>query len=90
MDDRMIALTQARMVRTAIVDAGLGVHDLWREYFRLGGEIDELEIDAYLYDALYLAPRHWDKLARAANYLVPGARIPYSRDLRPEERLPDS
>lgn len=85
----MIAKTQARLIHTAITGAGLGVGALWRAYRLLGGTITELEVDAYLHHAVYLPPRHRDNLARAANQLVPGSRIPCSRDLRPEEHPPD-
>lgn len=83
MDDRTIARTQARMIRTAVTGAGLDVRELWREYRRLGGEVDELEVDAYLHHALHLVPRHRDSLARVTNRMVPDARVPCSRDLRP-------
>jgi hypothetical protein len=88
-DERTIARAQARMIRTALTDAGFGVHDLWLEYYRVGGKVGELEVDAYLHHALYLAPRHRDGLVRAAKHLVPHARLPYSRDLRPDEHPPD-
>ncbi|WP_188539349.1 hypothetical protein [Kocuria dechangensis] len=89
MDDRTIARTQARLMRTAMSKAGLGTHELWLRYAHLGGEIGELELDAYLHHALYLSPRHRDCLARAANQLAPGSGVPCSRDLRPEEFPPD-
>jgi hypothetical protein len=89
MDDRAIARAQARLIRTAITGAGLAVHDLWQTYELLGGEVAELETDAYLHHALYLPPLHRDSLVRAANYLIPGSSIPYSRDLRPEEYPPE-
>lgn len=90
MDDRTIARTQARLMRAALADAGLGVHDLWQAYTRLGGEICELEVDAFLHHALHLVPRHRDWLARATNRLVAGACVPYARDLRPEEGLSET
>ncbi|MEX5271819.1 hypothetical protein [Kocuria sabuli] len=90
MDDRTIARTQARMIRTAVTGAGLGVRELWREYRRLGGEVDELEVDAYLHHALHLVPRHRDSLARVANRLVPDARVPCSRDLRPIDGMSEA
>lgn len=89
MDDREIARAQARLVRTAITNAGWAVRDLWQTYTLLGGEIAELEIDAYLHHALYLPPRHRDTLVRATTQLVPDSGIPYSRDLRPEEFPPE-
>lgn len=90
MDDRTIARTQARMIRTAITGAGLGVRELWREYRRLGGEVDELEVDAYLHHALHLVPRHRDSLARTTNRMVPDARVPCSRDLRPIDGMSEA
>lgn len=88
MDERTIARAQARMIRTALTDAGFGVHDLWLDYYRSGGKIGELEVDAYLHDALYLTPRYRDGLVRAAKHLAPHAELSYSRDLRPEEHPP--
>jgi hypothetical protein len=88
MDDRVIAKLQARLMRTAISNAGLSVRALWQVYVHLGGEIAELEIDAYLHPALHLPPQHRDTLVRATNQLVPRARIPYSLDLRREEHPP--
>jgi hypothetical protein len=90
MDDRTIARTQARMIRTAITGAGPGVRELWREYRRLGGEVGELEVDAYLHHALHLVPRHRDSLARVTNRLVPDARVPCSRDLRPIDGMSEA
>ena len=90
MDDRTIARTQARLIRTALTSTGLGARDLWLRYVHLGGEVGELELDAYLHHALYLPPRHRDSLARAANQLGPGHRVPCSRDLRPEEYPPEA
>ncbi|MFI7482746.1 hypothetical protein ACH9EU_10055 [Kocuria sp. M1R5S2] len=88
MDDRSIARAQARLIRTTISDAGLSVHDVWQTYRLRGGQVAELEVDAYLHHALYLPPRHRDGLARATNLVVPGSSVPYSRDLRPEEYPP--
>jgi hypothetical protein len=88
MDDRAIATTQARLMRTAISNTGQSVRVLWEVYVHLGGEIAELEVDAYLHHALHLTSQHRDTLVQAANQLVPRARIPYSRDLRREEHPP--
>ena len=88
MDDRTIARTQARMIRTVLASAGLEVCHLWLRYALLGGELGELELDAYLHHALYLPPRHRDGLARATNQLTPAGHVPCSRDLRPEEFPP--
>jgi hypothetical protein len=85
MDDRAIARLQARLMRTAISNTGFSVRELWEAYVRLGGEIAELEIDAYLHHALHLPPRHRDVLVQATNQLIPRAHIPYHHDLRPQE-----
>jgi hypothetical protein len=90
MDDRSIATVQARLMRTTISNTGLSVHHLWAAYVHLGGEIAELEIDAYLHHALHLPPHHRDTLVQATNQLVPRARIPYSRDLHPETHPPQA
>lgn len=60
MDDRTITQAQARLIRTALTDAGFGVLDLWLDYYRSGGKVEELEVEAYLHHALDLAPRHRD------------------------------
>lgn len=88
MDDRAIARTQARLMRTAISNTGQSVRVLWEVYVHLGGEVAELEVDAYLHHALHLPSQHRDTLVRATNQLVPRARIPYSLDLRREEHPP--
>jgi hypothetical protein len=88
MDDRTIAKAQARLMRTAMSNDGWSVRELWEAYVHLGGEIPELEIDAYLHHALHLPPQHRDTLVQAANRLVPRAHIPYSCDLRPEAHPP--
>lgn len=89
MEDRAITRAQARLVRAATTNAGLGVEDLWWAYVLLGVEAGQLEVEAYLHHDLYLAPRHRDTLVRAANQLVPASSVPYSRDLRPEEYPPE-
>ena len=54
MDDRTIARTQARLIRTALTSTGLGARDLWLRYVHLGGEVGELELDAYLHHSMLL------------------------------------
>ena len=78
------------VITDAARHATIYARDLWLRYVHLGGEVGELELDAYLHHALYLPPRHRDGLARAANQLVPGHRVPCSRDLRPEEYPPEA
>lgn len=83
---------QARGLRLALDAADIGVGALWLHYFRLGGEVGEVEIDAYLHHALALPRFQRDLLAQAANELIdhgPGHLAPYSCDVgdaAPQER----
>lgn len=84
MDDAAAGSEQARGLRRALGESGIGVGTLWLQHFRLGGEIGEVEIDAYLHLALELPRLERDLLAHAANELIApgtGLRAPYSADL---------
>lgn len=81
MDDDEVGPEQARGLRLALEAADIGVGALWMHYFRMGGEVGEVEIDAYLHHALGLPRFERDLLARAANELVDhgaGRHAPYS------------
>lgn len=84
MDD-VVSTGQARGLRDAVTRAGIGVGRLWLHYFSIGGEADELEVDAYLHHSLALPRLQRDLLAHAANELIdelPRPRAPYAEDLR--------
>jgi len=82
--DDEVGPAQARGLARALEIAGIGVQALWLDYFRLGGEVGEVEIDAYLHHALELPRFERDLLAHAANELVdhgPGPHAPYSSEV---------
>ena len=83
MDDE-VGSEQARGLCLALEAAGIGVGALWLHYFRLGGQVGEVEIDAYLHHALGLPRFERDLLAHAANELIariPPPQAPYVSDL---------
>ena len=90
MDDAAVGREQARALGQALHRAGIELHGLWFQSFRLGGELSELEIEAYLHHALTLPCFQRDLLTHAANNLIdqsPSPRAPYSSELagpRPE------
>jgi hypothetical protein len=64
----------------------LTVGELWLRYFALGGEADELEVDAYLNGAIALPAFQHDMLAHAINERldeIAPSRAPYSDDFMP-------
>ncbi|MGX5359107.1 hypothetical protein [Kocuria sp. KH4] len=84
MDDQAAGREQARLLGAALHRAGIEIHGLWLQAFRLGGNLSELEIEAYLHHCLHLDPFHRDLLAHAANHLIdqlPPPRAPYSTEL---------
>lgn len=56
--------------RAALIEAGLPVGELWISYFSLGGNLSELEVDAYLSGHSDIAVFDRDVLAIAANELL--------------------
>ncbi|MFI7480813.1 hypothetical protein ACH9EU_00175 [Kocuria sp. M1R5S2] len=70
MDDDGVSSEQARVLRRVLDAAGIGVGALWLHYFRLGGEVGEVEVDAYLHHALRLPRFERDLVAHAANELI--------------------
>ncbi|GGG67404.1 hypothetical protein GCM10011374_34570 [Kocuria dechangensis] len=84
MDDAEVGSEQARGLRLALAVGGIGVGALWLHSFRLGGEVGEVEVDAYLHQALGLPRFERDLLAHAANELIdhrPGRHAPYSSEV---------
>ncbi|PLC10719.1 hypothetical protein AUQ48_16830 [Kocuria flava] len=45
---------QARALQHAMTRAGIPPSQLWWHYYSLSGDADELELEAYLYQALHL------------------------------------
>lgn len=86
MDDDGVGSEQAQGLRRVLEASGFGVGALWLHYFRLGGQVGEVEIDAYLHHALGLPRFERDLVAHAANELNgyrPGSRAPYSWEVLP-------
>lgn len=73
---------QAWLLHRTITEADITVGQPWWRYFRLGGHAGQLEVDAYLHQALHL-PRH-QLLDQAAQELTPD-----SPPTHPPRRLPD-
>lgn len=48
-------------------DAGLSHGDLWLRYFELGGMRTTLEVEAFLYGALFPSDHDYDIVAHALN-----------------------
>ena len=68
----------------------LTVEELWTRYFALGGDVDLLELEAYLEGLLALPVNQRDLLAVAVNERLDelvGARVPYLRTV--SEAKPD-
>ncbi|MFE7631678.1 hypothetical protein [Kocuria sp. NPDC057446] len=89
MDDDEVGSEQARGLCLALEAAGIGAGTLWLHYFRMGGEVGEVEIDAYLHHALGLPRLERDLLARAADELIDhraGQHALYSFEVRADAR----
>jgi hypothetical protein len=83
---------QRRMLREALKAADISVGDLWLNYFSIGGEVGEYEVEAYLQGLLSLPPIQRDLLAMAANELIdaiPRTHAPYSEDFPQAEYSKD-
>ena len=76
---------QSRLLRKALLGAGLKHGDVWFRYFSIGGTVGEYEVDAYIQSLLSVPPRQRDLIAQAANELIdelpPPLRAPYMEDL---------
>lgn len=84
MDDEELAQAQAQLLSRAIDQAGLRAGDVWLYYFSIGGNVGELEMEAYLHHAMPLPPLERDLLAHAVNEMIdhrPMLYAPYSTDL---------
>lgn len=82
MDD--IGHRQANLLRRTMQQAGLELGEVWMHYFRFGGDVGEMEVEAYLNHAFALPKLQRDMLAHAVNELIenlPVMRAPYTEDL---------
>lgn len=80
MDDAVLGGHQAHGLRAALEAAGVDLDELWMQYFRIGGSVGVIEVEAYLHRVLSLPALQRDLLAQACNELT-GARprsAPYS------------
>lgn len=76
MDEEAIGADQARRLCAALAGAGLELGPVWMHYFRLGGQVGAMEIDAYLHHALTLPGLQRDLLVRAVHQLTVDHRVP--------------
>lgn len=84
MDEDALGREQARLLRRAMDYAGLDLHDVWMHFFSIGGDVGELEVEAYLHHSLTLPRLQRDTLAHAVNEIIdhgPVLHAPYTDDL---------
>ncbi|MGO4384206.1 hypothetical protein [Specibacter sp. RAF43] len=74
---------QRRELRDALFGSGMALRTLWFKYFALGGNMGELEIEAYIFGAHAMPALERDLMAHAMNehYMEQGRpnRVSYSR-----------
>lgn len=75
MDNEAISADQARRLRQGLEQAGIGLGTFWMSYFRLGGDVNQLEVEAYLHHALDLPEMQRNILAQALTELTNGHRL---------------
>lgn len=66
-----LAAQQARLLHHTLVRAGISEHQLWWHYFSLGGNAGQLEVEAYVHQALHLPRFERHLLDHAAEELLP-------------------
>ncbi|MEF3121247.1 hypothetical protein [Kocuria flava] len=76
MDDDAIGADQARRLHRGLHTAGLRAHALWLHYFRLGGTVNLLGVEAYLHHSLALPALQRDLLAQALAELTADLQVP--------------
>lgn len=84
MQDDALGREHARLLRRVIDSATLELVEVWVRYFSLGGNAEQLELDAFLHHALVLSSVERDVLAHAVNELIddrPVLYAPYNCDL---------
>jgi hypothetical protein len=67
-----LAAQQARQLQHTLVQADISVFRLWWHYFSLGGDVGQLEVEAYLHQALHLPRLDRQLLDHAATELITG------------------
>lgn len=67
-----LAARQARALRQTLALTDITVSQLWWHYLSLGGDVDRLEVEAYLHQALHLPRLQRKLLDRAAQELLTG------------------
>jgi serine phosphatase RsbU (regulator of sigma subunit) len=81
---------QRTALESAVRYAGLSLEQLWTRYFALGGDLDLIEVDAFLAGAMQVPRLQRDMLAHAVNErldeLFGQRRVPYTVTVR--ERRP--
>jgi hypothetical protein len=76
---------QRRLLSSAFAGSGLSLGQLWVRYLAVGGDVGELELEAYLNGLMELPSLQRDMLALAVNERLDEltcTRVPYSRPLR--------
>lgn len=68
--DAALGSEQADRLQATMTAASINRQELWMRHFGLGGNVQELEIDAYIHHALLLPPFQRDELAHAVNDIV--------------------
>lgn len=67
-----LAARQARQLHQAITQADITLAQLWWHYLLLGGDTGQLEVEAYLHQALDLPRAQRELLDHAAHELISG------------------
>jgi stage II sporulation SpoE-like protein len=76
---------QRRLLSSALERSGLSLEQLWMRYFALGGDVGEMEVEAYLNGLMELPSLQRDVLALTVNERLDeltSTRVPYSRPVR--------
>lgn len=84
MNEEALGREQARLLRRAMDHAGLDLREVWMHFFSIGGDVGELEVEAYLHHSLILPGIQRDILAHAVNEIIdhgPVLHAPYTYDL---------
>ncbi|MHC5560667.1 GAF domain-containing protein [Kocuria sp. U4B] len=83
-----VGVEQARRLGATMVAANITRAELWLHHYSIGGDVSELEVDAYLHHALTLPRLQRDLLAHAANEILDETAPPraaYALDVLEDE-----